>query len=205
MELIEFLKLFKKHKIIFWFILLLIIFIGFIWQNYQSKFYLGSMAINISREKDLIKNNQQYDYFYRFQADEKFARNIISWIEDLGFIDIVRKEFIKEDGDWSKIKRIKATQLSTSYIKIDFKTEDAQSAVLLGKILERQLKIKNQELKPKESQNWFKLIIDKTHVIKNIFDISLVLAVATFLGLLLATFGVLLRHYFNFLADENRN
>lgn len=205
MELREFLKLFKKYKITFGAILLLSILMGFFWHNYQSKFYLGSMAINISREGDSEKNSQEYDHFYRLQADEKFGKNIVNWTQDPGFVNDVRKDFIEKDGDWGKIKQIKAVQLSSSYLKVDFKTESPQSAVLLGKVLEKKLKTKNQELNPRDNQDWFKLVIDQTYVTKNVFNLQAVLLVATFLGLLFGVLGVLLRHYFNFSANENRN
>lgn len=205
MELREFLKLFKKYKFTFGAVLLLAVLVGFFWHSYQSKFYVGSMAVNISREGDLEKDSQQYDHFYRLQADEKFGKNIINWIQDPGFVNNIRKDFIGEDGDWGKIKQIKAVQLSSSYLKINFKTEDPQSAVLLGKVLEKNLKTKNQGLNSGENQNWFKLMIDQAHVTKNVFNLYAVLLVATFLGLLFGILGVLLRHYFNSSANENRN
>ncbi len=205
MELKEFLKLFKKYKFTFGLILLGVVFVGFFWYNYQSKFYISSMAINISREGDLEKDNQEYDHFYRLQADEKFGKNIINWIQDPGFINNVRKDFIEKGGDWGKFKQIKIVQLSSSYLKVTLKTKNSQSAVLLSKVLEKNLKTKNQGLNPKEKQNWFKLVIDQVHVTKNVFNLYMVLLVATFLGLLFGILGVLLRHYFNSSANENRN
>ncbi len=206
MEFREFLNLFKKYKLIFGIILATVIIIGFIWSSYQSRFYLGSMAINISRENSQSTEiiSQQYDQFYRLQADEKFGDNIVNWSKDLGFIDVVKKEFTQRD-DWNKIIQIKATKLSSSYIKVDFKTKDYQSAFLLGKILENKIKAKNQELNSNQKEGWFKLIIDEAYVAKNDFNIYKVFLISLFLGLFLGLFGVLMRHYFNLSTNENRN
>jgi uncharacterized protein involved in exopolysaccharide biosynthesis len=206
MELKEFLKLFKKYKVTFFFILALFILGGFFWNSYQSQFYLGSMAVNISRENYSVeKDQQQYDQFYRLQADEKFGDNIVNWVKDPGFINIIEKEFAKKD-DWSKVVGgVRATKLSSSYVKIDFKTKDHQSAFLLGKILENKLKTKNQALNSDQESGWFKLVIDEAYIAKNQFNIYRVFFISFILGVLIGFFGILMRYYLNFSTNENRN
>ncbi len=208
MEFRDFLNLMKKHLVIFWLIFLGVVVIGLVIYNQQNKLYLGSIAINITREGSLNSNKDyQYDQFYRLQADEKFGKNIINWVGDPGLMAISRKEFKKlKKGKWEDIFKIKTTQLSANYVKVDFKSKTSKSAVVFGEALKKSLNNKNQQLNTGQNKNnWFKLIIEDTQVAKNNINIFFVLLVLSCFGILLGVFGVLVKYYFNFSENENRN
>ncbi len=198
MELKEFLNLVKKYRITFGLIVLGVFFLGLIIYNQQRKIYLGSIAINISREDKTIINDCQYDQFYRLEADEKFGKNVVNWVSDPGLMERNRKDFGKvRKGDWSDLSKIKATQLSSNYIKVEFQSKSSQSATIFGKVLENNLIQQTQQLKSNQGdKGWFKLVIDDVRVEKNNISIYLILLISICLGFSLGIFGVLLRYYF---------
>jgi hypothetical protein len=205
MELKEFLNLIKKSPITFVVLFLIVFFTGLLWYDKESKLYQGSVAINISRgDKDLMED-YQYDQFYRLQADEKFGKNVVSWVGDPGLMELSRKDFvrIRKEG-WGDISKVKAIQSAPNYVKVQFKSKTQQSAVIFGKILGKNLNKKTQELNiDQDEKNWFKLTANDVYVAKNLVNVYFVLIVSACLGLLLGIFGVLIMHYFS--GNENRN
>jgi|GEM_PF-4064557 capsular polysaccharide biosynthesis protein len=203
MELSEFLKLLKKNLGLFLMTVFVFVFAGLIFYQYQSQKYIGTIAVNISREGKNENKNYQYDQFYRLQADEKFGQNVVNWVSDQGFREENRKDFNQEqEGAWKNISKIKALQLSANYIKITFISEDFQSAFSLAKVLKENLQEKNQEINFNESENWFKLIIDEPYISKNSLNIYFVFLSTLILGTFFGITGVLFKNYFK---NENRN
>jgi len=205
MELIEFFNLIKKHLVVFIVIFLIVFFGGLIWHDKETKLYQASVTINLSREGQLEILDYQYDQFYRLQADEKFGKNVVSWVGDPGLMAAIKESFIGfEKGSWSDISRIKTKQLASSYIKVEFKSKTSQSAIVFGEALGRTLDKKTQQLNIQQAEKkWFKLIIDKTQVVKNDVNTFLVLLSFSCFGILLGVFGVLIIYYFS--ENENRN
>ncbi len=205
MEFIEFLNLIRKYFTIFLILFLILFFGGLFFYKQQSQIYLGSVAVNISREGQVETGDYQYDQFYRLEADEKFGKNIVNWLGDPGMINLNKVEFEKlRRGSWIDIYKIKAIQSSANYIKIEFKSKTSRSAFAFGNILKKTLNKKTQQLNVgQDKNNWFKLIIDDPQVSKNQVNIYLVLVVTICLGVLAGIFGVLIRHYFS--KNENRN
>ena len=145
----------------------------------------------------MLNLNYQYDQYYRLQADEKFGKNIINWIDDLAFIETNRADFEKVRRDqWQNISGIKATQLSANYLKVEYKAKDFESAVLFSRILKNNLKKKNQALNVGQEKNWFELVTDDAYVTKNNPNKFISIFVLLVFGSLLGILGVLLRHYF---------
>ena len=198
MELKEFLALIRKYRITFFMIILVVFFLGLVIYNQQRKIYLGSIAVNISREDKMIINGYQYDQFYRLEADEKFGKNVVNWIGDPGLMELNRKDFMKvHKGNWSDISKTKAVQLSANYIKVSFKSKTLSSATVFGKVIKNNLNRKTQQLKSDQrDKNWFKLVIDDVQVGKNNVNIYLISLISICLGVLSGIFGVLLRYYF---------
>ena len=206
MELKEFVEVFKKYFYTFVIVFAIVLLAGLIWRNFQAKFYLASVAVNISREGQVKNKDYQYDQFYQLQADEKFGKNIVNWLGDPGFLEASKHDFkTTKIGKQTEIYKLKATQLSSNYIKVEYKTKNPQAAVLFGKILKKNLNDKNEKLNIGGNENWFKLIIDDAHVEKSHIGLTPFLIVLSVLGSLFGLLGVLLRHYFNFSENENRN
>jgi len=206
MELNEFLRLLKNNLGIFLVVLLFFVLGGLVFYQYQARFYIGTIAVNISREGKNENRDYQYDQFYRLQADEKFGQNIVNWVSDRGFLEDNRKDFNqKKSGEWQAISKIKAIQLSSNYIKITFQAKDSQSADVFGEILKENLKKQNKKINFNKSQNWFKLVIDKACVNQKDLNIYFVFALASALGIFFGILTVLLIDYFNYYKNENRN
>ncbi|MCK5080649.1 MAG: hypothetical protein KAQ63_00660 [Candidatus Moranbacteria bacterium] len=206
MELKKFLSLVKKHLIFFWVPFLIIFLGGLAWYDQQSSLYSGSVAVNISREGRIATQDYQYDQFYRLEADEKFGKNIVNWVGDPGLMESNRILFTKfRRGDWSDISKIKAIQPSANYVKIEFKSETIQSAIIFGEVIKKNLNQKNQQLNVKQDRNWFKLVIDDAHIVKNHINLYFVLVIFSCLGILSGIFGVLLKHYFKGFFKKTRS
>lgn len=199
MELIELFNLIKKNQVVFAGVFLLVFLTGLFFYYQQNQIYLASMAINISREKQNANQDYQYDQFYRLQADEKFGQNIVNWVGDSGLMNNSKEDFIAlGKGNWEDISKVKAVQASSNYIKVEFKSKTSQSALVFGKVLKENLNKKNQQLGgEKEQNNWFKLIIDDTQVVKNKVNFPFFLITTILLAILMGIFGVLLAHYFD--------
>lgn len=199
MELIELFNLIKKNQVVFAGVFLLVFLSGLFFYHQQNQIYLASMAINISREKQNANQDYQYDQFYRLQADEKFGQNIVNWVGDSGLMNNSKEDFIAlGKGNWEDISKVKAVQASSNYIKVEFKSKTPSSALVFGKVLKENLNKKNQQLGgDKEQNNWFKLIIDDTQVVKNKVNFPFFLITTILLAILMGIFGVLLAHYFD--------
>lgn len=209
MELKEFVKLLKDNFKIFIVILVGVILIDLIVFNSQTKFYNASIGVDIAREKNQEQSENkdyQYDQYYRLQADEKFAKNIISWLDDPVFLKLNQKDFNENKiGKWENVFALKASQSSSNYIKINYKAKDTRSAFLFGKILKKNLEQKNQQLNFDQNNNWFKLIMSDVYVEKNNPSLPIFLIIAILLGITFGILGVLIKYYFNPTENENRN
>jgi len=209
MEFKNFLKLIKTYLATFITLFLIVFFTGLLIYDYQNKLYNGNVAVNISREASLKNQKEefQYDYFYRLQADEKFGKNVISWVGDPKLMNQNKVDFEKiKRSNWEDISKVKAVQQSPNYVRISFKSQTPQSAMIFGKVLGENLIDKAESLnESKKNDNWFKLVVDETQISKTDINIYLVLIFSSLLGILVGIFGVLIMNYFSCSDDDHWN
>ncbi|MFO7806959.1 MAG: hypothetical protein R6V40_00865 [Candidatus Moraniibacteriota bacterium] len=208
MEFKDFIKLIGKYKHLLILIVLLFLVAGFFVWRYQTDFYLASFSVDIDRNNFQQSEEYKYDQFYRLEADEKFAENIVYWAGDPSFLLGVKKDFLELGGEnFGDIKGISANQLSSNYVKIEYKGFVKKEVFTAYKALKKNLQEKTKKLNYENNDpNWFKLNNGELVVHKGNPSLLLYLSIALAAGFLAGIFLILFIYYFKESHfDENRN
>jgi capsular polysaccharide biosynthesis protein len=198
MEFKEFIQLIRKNFYIMFLAVIVFLAGGFLVWNYQANFFAASFAIDIDRGEFQETEEYRYDQFYRLQADEKFAENIVSWIQSPGFLSQLSQDFsgFSEKKSFAGVESLRASQPSSNYVRVEYKSQNKALLKPTYQVLKKNLTQKTQDLNYENSDpTWFKLNYGKLNIYRVEPKLIIYLALSLGAGLLFGIFLILFKHY----------
>ncbi|MFW5885128.1 MAG: hypothetical protein ACOCUF_02785 [Patescibacteria group bacterium] len=171
---------------------------GFLLWNYQTNFFGASFAVNIDRGEFQDTQDYRHDQFYRLQADDKFAENVVFWLQDAGFLAGVGQDFsdFSKKGSFGEVESLGASQLSPNYVRVEYKSRNKESLNPAYQVLKKNLTQKTRSLDYENSDpTWFKLNYGRLNVYPVEPNLIIYLVSSLGAGLLFGVFLVLFKHY----------
>lgn len=203
MELKEYVKIIKQHKMLFGGIWIFIAIIAFIWVFSQPESFNATMSIDIARQgaQNDSETVREYDYdqFYRLEADDRFANTVVQWLKDPGVVNSIyadSKLKAPSDSLRSLSKAFRAEKLAPNYIQIKYSATDPSNAGVIFRATEKIITKRTNSLNADaQDQNWFKTIFSGPIVAKKKLPVLPVAVGVIAGGFLVSIFGVMVRHY----------
>jgi len=195
MDLKEHLAIFRKHKSLLGFTVILVLAGGIIFQLFRPLTYRSDLMLNVTRIGSQSTSAYTYDGFYRLQADERFADTVVRW---LGAPRII-KDILAEAGMTEKdLVSLNPRRLSSQMIAVSFMTRDKEKS---KKLVDAMIKIINKQTDDlnvsQKEINWFKILGSELVTVENIFPWNKVIIVSLLVGIMAGVWMVYLKNYFN--------
>lgn len=195
MEFIRCINILKKDARLFWGIVLACLVLAAIWQQSQGPRFEATQLLNVGRDGTQATTDYTYDGFYRLQADERFADTAVRWLGSPRVAeDIYREAEISVRGDAGEA--FQAGRLSSQMIEVRYEAASPEALTRLGRaiplVLNRYAESLNQNFR---ESSWFVIVSSDPVVEDGRVPVLPALSIGLLLGLFLAFWGVLLRHY----------
>ena len=195
MDLKEHLAIFRKHKSLFGFAVILVLAGGIIFQLFRPLTYRSDLMLNVTRIGSQSTSAYTYDGFYRLQADERFADTVVRW---LGAPRVI-KDILAEAGMTEKdLVSLNPRRLSSQMIAVSFMARDKEKS---KKLIDAMIKIINKQTDDlnvsQKEINWFKILGSEPVTVENIFPWNKVIIVSLLVGIMAGVWMVYLKNYFN--------
>jgi uncharacterized protein involved in exopolysaccharide biosynthesis len=210
MELKEYVKIVKQHKMLFFGVWIL--FAGFVmaWFFSRPQSFEAVMSIDIARQsgQENSQSSGEYDFdqYYRLEADENFAETVVQWLKDPGVVNFVFSDSETEasgDSLSSFSKFFKAERLSPNYVQVRYATKNPSDAAAIFNSTKEIITEKTNSLnEDSKDSNWFKAIFSGPVVAEKKLPLLPVLVGAVVGGLLISIFSVLTSHYWKEEEDK---
>jgi capsular polysaccharide biosynthesis protein len=199
MELKEYAKILKENKEIFWLVVAIIVLgsLGFLFLRGNS--YSSSLTLDITRQGSQNTADYKFDDFYRLQADEKFSETVVQWLQSPR---IVSEVYSRSGVDVSGMtlrqleRTLKPEKLSSQIVSVSFSSKNPESAQKIADSIFEVVSENTQNLNKEQNESaWFKIIAQDPVVIKDSFNLLIVLLAALFIGMFVSFWVVLFFHY----------
>ncbi len=201
MEFKEYIQIFNKHFKLFLLVVVLIVIAGVVFRISKPANFKSSLTLNITRTGTQQTDDYKYDYFYRLQADERFADTVVRWLGSLRIVtDIYNEAKITTAGLSNRklSKAFKAQRLSSQLIQVSYITSNSKTAEKLSESIVSILNKQTEELnKLQKNEAWFKILGSYPVVKENKPDLKFVIIISILLGAFLGIWAVFIRHYFS--------
>lgn len=200
MELKEYIRIFKKEKNIISSAVLLVLVLTLIFSSLKGTYFDNDMLLLISRNGTQDTPDYKYDGYYAVQASDIFADNISQWLASASIINEIYLRAKAENEmrslkDFSKA--FKADKLSSQYVRVRYRTKDAEMAKNLAHALADVLQEKADLLSSSSNEQiGFKVIYSDPLSVENKADFLLNGILAVIGGLFLGMFTALGKNYF---------
>lgn len=162
--------------------------------------YDVSLALNVTRQGIDQTSDYKYDYFYRLGANEKFADTIVEWLKDPGTVERIYKnsELYSSDFSLKKLKGLfKPEKRSSELVLVYFSASDEKTSKNISDSIKKEISKNVDDLNfMQKDANWFQIVAQNPVIIRHSFDLRLVIAGFLLLGIFLAFWVVLVKHYF---------
>lgn len=199
MELKEYIRIIKKNLLLFLAVVLVIVTSAFLYFTFRPVFYDVSLTLNITRQGSQITDQFKYDDFYRLQADEKFSETVVEWMKTAR----VSADILGESGiDTSRMslstlsRTFRAEKLSAQVVGIRYQAPDIKTAEKLSFSTEKVLSRITQDLnRDQKEDTWFQLSSREPVIIKNDPDNIIIFMISLTVGIFVAFWVVMGRHY----------
>lgn len=199
MELKEYLKILKKYKKTFVFIVFLVAAIGLLYFLFRPISYSTSLTINITRTGQQETADYKYDDFYRLQADEKFAETIVEWLKSPRTVADIYSESNLSFQNFSlkKLSKvINAEKLSSQIVSVSFQTPDKKISEKISAAISKILSKNISELNKNQQENtWFEIVTHDPITVEDSFNLFVVTLIFLAIGIFIAFWIVLITHY----------
>lgn len=199
MELREYIRIIKRNRKLFLGIWMAVIIFAFSWFLARPVSFDVSLPVEISRTGEKKTGDYQYDQYYRFLADEKYAEAVSQRLSDPTVVsEIFSRAGITGSGQSlrSLSKAFSAEALASNYIQVKFnarnRDDGSKAAEAIKYVLEQKNSQMNEEAK---SENWFSLIFGNPAMVESKTNYPVVALLSAIGGLLVAIFAVLVREY----------
>lgn len=200
MELKEYIKIIKTNFKLFALIIFIVVLASLLFFYFTPVSYNASLILNITRSGSASSPSYNYGEFYRLQADEKFAETIVRWLKSPRIaLDILEEAGLESQKlSTRKLSNIfKAEKMSSQIVSVSFSSPDEKQAAKTARIIIKIISQNTENLnKDQKEKDWFEIAALEPVIIKNQTNYALVLAVSLAVGLFLAFWTVLLKHYF---------
>lgn len=200
MELREYIAIFRKNILVFWFFVVVCAFVSFVWQRNQVEMYDVTLLLNIGRAGIQSTQDYTYDSFYRLQADERFADTVVRW---LGAPRIVEDIYAgtgldAENMDTRGMKRaLIAKRLSSQVIEVSYATATKSRAREISQSAVKVLNHTTESLNTGAAEpSWFVVIGSDPVVRDGRMPVPFALMIGLVIGAFVGFWGVYVRHYF---------
>lgn len=200
MELKEFLQIFASQKKVFASVILIGLIGGFAMWYTQPEEYSVSLTVNVARTANLDQGVDEYDSFYRLQADERFGDTIVRWTQSPRFVENVLKATEVETGDFSD-KDLRgvfdALRLSSQVIDVQFSAPTQELAESQSQALVSELERQTASLTAQGDQGfWFKILSEDPVIRSFSHSIVHIMGMAFVLSFLVAFVVAVMREYY---------
>lgn len=199
MELKEVIRVFQKQRRFFFTFIVGVTLAAALWQVEQPTSFRATLLINIGRAGVSETSEYTYDSFYRLQADERFADTVVRWLASPRVVeDIYREAHI--DPKTLDLKELshafEAGRLSSQMISVSYSGESELVLRQLSKATVTVLNRYTDTLNTSEREkSWFVVIGSDPVIRDGRVSMKLALLVGLSLGIFMAFWAVLFRHY----------
>ena len=199
MELKEYLAIFKKYQQTFWFVVFLITAVGLLYFLFRPISYSTSLTVNITRAGQQNTIDYRYDDYYRLQADEKFVETVVEWLKSPRTVADIYAQ-AKLDFKTMSLKKlskaIKAEKVSSQIVAVSFGTPNREVAEKISLAINKILAQNIEGLNIHQKENtWFEIVAHDPITVKDNFNLFVVALVSLILGIFVAFWVVLIKHY----------
>lgn len=203
MELKEYVKIIKQHRVLFGGIWVFVAVIAFIWVFSQPESFDATMSIDIARQGAQsgteIAGEYDYDQFYRLEADDRFANTVVQWLKDPGVVNSIYSDSklkVPSESLRSLSGAFRAEKLAPNYIRIRYNATTPGNAGAIFRATEKIITERSDSLNAdSQDQNWFKVIFSGPIIAKKKLPLLPVAVGVVAGGFLVSIFGVMARHY----------
>ena len=198
MELRQIVSIIWERKYILLFIIASCLFLALVWLFSQPEEYTVFFSVDITRKNIQETPDYRYDQFYRLQADEKFADTIVQWMGDADFNKQVLENY---QGNSFSMRNLSAVRLSSSYLKIFFKTKNQDDSKLLAEAIKKSLGDRIA-LVGGDDSTWFSVETTDPIDYRENYNWKIIILGAFLLGVVLGIFSALFHYYW---TDDEKN
>lgn len=199
MELKQYFNIIKKSQKLFFGTVLVVVIIAIGYFYFLPVRYDASLTLNITRIGAQETTDYKYDDYYRLQADERFADTIVEWLKSPRTVsDIYTAANINTStfslGKFSK--NITAEKRSSQIVAVSFSADTASNVQKIAAGAVNVLNGNTDALNTDQKENtWFKLVYGAPVIVKYQPNYKIIFFAAFFLGIFLAFWVVLVKHY----------
>lgn len=196
MELREYIKIIWRYRKLFLSIVFVCVFSGFVWVATRPLEFRSTMGLYVARVGNTNSSDtglqDQYDDFYRLQADERFADTLVRWLGSPRIVmDITERSKIAHQP-----KSLSAKRLSSQFIEVTFVSTHRDEALQIAESIKHVLNEKTTSLNiGNVSARWFTVLADEPVVTPVKFSLPVVFSVALLIGIVLGFFTSLTAFY----------
>lgn len=199
MEIREYAEIIKKQSRLFLGIIILLITAAFLYFYLLPVSYNTSITLNITRIGVQKTDQYKYDDFYRIQADDKFSETVVEWLKSPRIISDIYQESGIDPKNLSLrqlSKAIKPEKLSSQVISVSYSSPDQKTAQNIAKAATKIISQNTQNLnKDQGEETWFEVVSQEPVIRKNIANPVIILIVSLLVGIFLAFWVVMVKHY----------
>lgn len=199
MDLKEYFAIMKKEWKMFVSIVSAVILATFAYFVFRPAAYTTALMLNVAREGTQETADYKYDNFYRIQADDKFSETIVAWLAS----PAVESDIFSQAGvDTAQFSlkdlsnSFKAEKKSSQLIAVSFSAPNTEQAkkisLAIPDVIAKNIQSLNSE---KEKNEWFEIVSHNPIIVKDSFDVKMVLLASFIIGIFLAFWTVLSIHY----------
>jgi len=211
MEFKDIIAIFRSHARAFVVTVLVCVALGVLFRFVQKDFVVSNLTLNVTRTGAEETTDYQYHDFYRLQADERFADTVVRWLSSPRVVADIYSWISSDSQDAERLhmgderfRAFKAERLSSQMIQVTYKASGTTEARAIARSLIKQV---NEEIatlnKDQQEASWFVVVGDEPVTSDGKISLTVTIAIALALGIFLAFWVVLVRHYFSSVRKEN--
>ncbi len=198
MTLMELVRLFDRERRLFLGTLILVCLSAWMVYQFQKPHYKNELLLSVTRTAVLPTPDYTYDYFYRFQADERMAESLSHYLASRTGKRAVAEQ-AKLSGEAYKQyteAKLKTGRLGTNLVKVEYLTPEVTGGAALGEALVTVANTYVYALNEDAQQKaWFTVIGGKPVTESALWSAGRFTVVALIVGSLVAFWTVLGRFF----------
>ncbi len=210
MELRDVFGVFARYKKLFWVLCVLPFVVVAIAYLVMPQYLVTTATLTVLRTEIEGEVEQfgvdQYDSFYRIEADDAIAKTIAAWLATPQVVvEIGEKSGNVQYLQTHPSKHYETKQRASHVIDVEFPSksgDDAQKEVqALTESVNQRLSLLGGE---QQQRSWFKVVSEKPYAEPFAYNLILLLVLATVFGISLAVMGVVFYHYVRSEPEESK-
>ncbi len=199
MELRDFVRIFTKQRPLLMSIVVASALLGWCVWWLQPLCVAADLTLNIARTGVQQTNDYRYDGFYRLQADERFADTVVRWLGSPRMVEdiaLAAKARPISGAPWQFGPAFQAERLSSQVIRVIYRARTNDEAKRLAQGILARVNQETAALNGSaQDESWFVVRGEEPVVTDGRFVWPKALGIAFVLGLFVAFWTGLVRHY----------